>query len=361
MRPNATMNFSKSEIERYLAKPDPAIAALLFFGPDQGLAHERAAAARRLVLGAGEDPFRLAEFSASEIAEDPARLADELNAIAMLGGRRVVMIQPAIDARHNEALADAVAALLPEHRGQESAFLIVEAGDLPAKHALVKAFAGSANAAAVRCYHDSSDDIRRMVAAALKAEGHSLAQDALDELASRLGDDRGVTRAEIEKLALYVGASPRRIERADVDAVIGDQSEIAIDDLVSALAEGDCAGLMRAFDRCLVDADPVQLLRAASRHFLRLHFILGQMRAGLDFESAASTLRPPVFWSMKSRIERQCRQWDERSCGQALQRLTDLEANVMRFHDIGATLARDGLLAIAAAAGRAGPNAPRRR
>jgi DNA polymerase-3 subunit delta len=346
------MNFSKTDMDRFFAKPNPAVGALLFFGPDQGLAHERAQTATRLVLGALDDPFRLAELTAREVAEDPARLADELNAIAMLGGRRVVKIAPAIDGRHNEALAEALADILPDHKGEERALLVIEAGDLPAKHALAQLFVSARNAAALRCFHDSPDELRQTVVASLRAEGHAISPSALDYLVGRLGDDRGVTRAELQKLSLYMGRTGARIELADVEAVIGDQAEIAQDDLFAAVAESDRAHLLRCFDRCLVDSEPIQLLRAMGRQFLRLHLIAARLRAGEDFESVAASLRPPLFWAIKARTERQCRLWNEKRIGWALARLTEAEAQAMRFHDIAASLARDGLVAIA---GRAQP------
>src|SRR5690242_20352394 len=98
------MKLDKTKIDRILKSPD-TIGALLFYGPDEGLAHEYAGLAQKAVLGAGDDPFRLAELMPDEIRSDGARLADELNAISMLGGRRVVRI-----AQANNAIADQIAA-----------------------------------------------------------------------------------------------------------------------------------------------------------------------------------------------------------------------------------------------------------
>ena len=89
------MKLDKAKLDRVLKSPD-SIGALLFYGPDEGLAHEYAGLAQKAVLGgAGDDPFRLAELTPDDLKGDGARLADELNAISMLGGRRVVRIAQA--------------------------------------------------------------------------------------------------------------------------------------------------------------------------------------------------------------------------------------------------------------------------
>jgi hypothetical protein len=71
------MKLDRPKLDRVLKSPD-SIGALLFYGPDEGLAHEYAAAAQKAVLGAGDDPFRLAELTPDEIIReygdrDPAK------------------------------------------------------------------------------------------------------------------------------------------------------------------------------------------------------------------------------------------------------------------------------------------------
>src|SRR5512134_2060782 len=135
------MKLDKSKLDRVLKAPD-SIGALLFYGPDEGLAHECATLAQRAVIGAGDDPFRLAELTPDDIKGDGARLADELNAISMLGGRRVVRIAQASNMIADQ-IADAIAGQAPG-----AALLIVEAGDIGSKAELVKVFESAAAAGA---------------------------------------------------------------------------------------------------------------------------------------------------------------------------------------------------------------------
>ena len=56
----------------------------------------------------------------------------------------------------------------------------------------------------------ATESLAAVVRDALKAQGIAISADALDDAVSRLGSDRGVTRREIEKLALYAHGQKSR-------------------------------------------------------------------------------------------------------------------------------------------------------
>jgi len=348
------MKLDRARLDRFLKAPDESIGALLFYGPDEGLAHEFAGKAQRAVLGTEEDPFRLVELTPDQIEKDPPRLTDELNAISMLGGRRVVRVARATNAIA-EQIADAIAA-----QAAGGALLIVEAGDIGSKKPLAQLFeTAKSKAGAFGCYHDSDAQLEPLIAAHLKAGGYPIARDALAYLTERLGGDRGVTRSELDKLMLYVGmpnagAPKREIALADAVACIGDRAAFALDDLIAAAADGDVVGLDRQYGRSFAEVEAIQLLRATARHFQRLHQIVARMAAGDSFESAAGALRPPLFWSQRQRLERQARLWPTRRIGRALERLIEAEAQAMRSNALKDEIAQRALLEIASLVRRPG-------
>ena len=83
-------------------------------------------------------------------------------------------------------------------------------GDLAKSSGLAQAVRGSRQRRRIACYADTARDLADVVRDALSAEGLSIAPDALDDAVSRLGSDRGVTRREIEKLALYAHGQKQR-------------------------------------------------------------------------------------------------------------------------------------------------------
>ena len=296
------MKIDTRSVAKFLRAPDKAARAMLLYGPDAGLVRERGEGLALLVVDDLGDPFRVAEFSGDTLSGDPARLADEAAAMSLSGGRRVVRVRPA----GNECAA-AFAQFLRHPLGD--ALIVVEAGELDGRSALRKLFEGADNAAAIACYRDEAGNLAQVIGETLASFQVTAAQDAALWLASQLGGDRQVTRRELEKLALYVGAN-RTATLEDAQACVGDSAEIDLDDLVHAAAEGDAKALERAFGRLVAEgASPIQIVRAAQRHFARLHLCAGLIAGGRDESSAMRSLRPPVFYKDDARFRGQLKRW----------------------------------------------------
>ena len=77
-----------SEVDRFIARSDPAIKAVLIYGPDIGAVNERARKMVAGIAGTLDDPFNVIRLNDQILGDDTERLADEAQAISMMGGRR---------------------------------------------------------------------------------------------------------------------------------------------------------------------------------------------------------------------------------------------------------------------------------
>jgi DNA polymerase-3 subunit delta len=275
-------------------------AAVLFYGPDAGLVSERAATlARRLAERDGGEVLRLDD---ADLEDDPDRIAVELQTIAMFGGRKIVR---ALAGRRVNA--NALKALVES--GKIEGILIVEAGQLRPDEGLRALFEKSAGAAAVACFADEARDLDAVVGAVLGAAGLQITPDARKLLIANLGADRALSRAEVEKLALFARGKTL-IEEADVEAAVGDAAEMALDRVVLAAASGRTADAVRELSRSVAGGDSAQALIAAlQRHFLRLHRLRSGHDGGRSLEEVMQGLRPPLHFKQKAAVEQQCRAW----------------------------------------------------
>ncbi len=91
------MKISASRINDFLHQPGPEVAAILLFGPDQGLVRDRAETLVLTVVDDPGDPFRVAVFTGADIKADPPCLVDEAAQLSMTGGRRVIWVHEATD------------------------------------------------------------------------------------------------------------------------------------------------------------------------------------------------------------------------------------------------------------------------
>lgn len=346
------MKISPRDAAAFLKSPDPAVRAILVYGPDAGLVRERVEGLVKDAAGDLADPFRVADFAARELLEDPARLADEAAALSLTGGRRAVRLRQADD---NLAPLFREFLAAPAHDPPGDTLIVVEAGDLPARSALRKAFESAKAGAALACYRDDARSLGTVIRETLREFGHEATPDALAYLNAYLGGDRQLSRRELEKLALYKGAESGPIELGDAQACVGDSAALSLDDLAYAVAGGAAAAADRALARSLQEGvQPVRALRAVSRHFQRLHLVAGLVDGGLPLDDAVKRLRPPLFWKLAPAFRTQAAAWSLRSLARALGRLLEAESDCKRSGAPEATICARALLEI-------GINAPSRR
>ena len=91
------MKLSNSDIAGFLKAPPPGCRGTLVYGPDGGLVRERADILSKTVVPDLLDPFNVIELTETQLLEDEARLADELSAMSLMGGRRLVRLREAGD------------------------------------------------------------------------------------------------------------------------------------------------------------------------------------------------------------------------------------------------------------------------
>jgi DNA polymerase-3 subunit delta len=306
------------EADRYVANPPKGLMVALVYGPDAGLVQERAEKLLKSVVPDLTDAFNAADLSEATLLADPARLADEVAAISMMGGRRVVRVRGA-----GNDLAELFESFLDDPKGD--ALLVIEAGDLAKTSALRKLFDGHKTAASLQCYPDSLRDLGDVVRDALRVEGLSIAPDALEEAVSRLGSDRGVTRREIEKLLLYMHGQ-KQVALKDVRAVMGDEAEARSESACDAAAGGDLAKLDRELERLWAsDTQPAQVIRSAMGHFQKLVQARESTARGESLDMVMKRLRPPVHFSRSNAFKAQAQRWNTDKLGEALDMLLDAE------------------------------------
>jgi len=342
------LKIAPRDADRFTASPDPKAAAILVYGPDGGLVRERIKAMMKTVVEDLSDPFRIAEISDSDMRQDPARLADEAAAIAMLGGRRVVRVRGATD-----GMAKTFESFLASPAGD--ALVLVEAGELGPASSLRKLFENAPNAAAIACYVDDMNALEGVIRSKLAAEGLVPEQAALEYLLENLGSDRGVTQNELEKLILYVGpgkpGEKRMVTLDDARTSVGDNAGTSLDQVIDATMGGDLAALDTALARArAADTNSVAILNALTRHLTQLHLASARIEAGSDIEGALRGFRPPVHFSRRNSVQRQLRGWSRKRLDRALALVLEAEGQCKSSGQPDTAICGQTLMRIAQAA-----------
>ncbi|MCS6853214.1 MAG: DNA polymerase III subunit delta [Elioraea sp.] len=337
------MKLEGRQVGAFLAAPG-AVRGALLYGEDEGLIRERAETLVGAILGAREDPFRLCVVSREAAAADPSLLASEMAALSLTGGRRCVRLRGATN-----ALAAAVEAAL-EVPGDT--FLVVEAGSLKAGEKLRSLFERRNDLVAIPCWPERGADLAAAIGETLRGLGVSADADALGWLAQHLGEDGGITRRELEKLALYVGEGGRA-DVAACEAVVGDHAGLGVEDALFAAAAGDVARADRALAAAFAaGASSIAVVRAALRHLQRLALACAEGLASLPAKEAARRARPPVFFRHEQDFARALSRWSGDRAAQAADRLFAAERACKSTGMPDALIARRAVLEIALTAAR---------
>ena len=344
----------RPDIDRFLAAPMKGTRGVLFYGRDRGVVRERADVVARAVTTNPDDPFNVAQLTDGDLSDDGGRLESELLAQSMMGGKRLVRLRLSAEKGPLDKAAGEAVAAHAEGRLNPEAYFLVEAGALGRDSALRKAAEKTAGFACVPCYEDEPGDVARMVRESLARDQVSLTSDALEAFVARLPRERGVARAEIERLALFLGpGSGRQASAADLTDFLGVEPEASLFDAASDAFGGRMgpaqAGVRRAFGEG--ETGPAAV-RAAGLHLARLRRVLTLARSGADMKEAAKSAG--VFWKQEREFLRQARAWTLHELDRLQPDVLDADRQCKTAGSPDALIAERLLLSIAGRARRLG-------
>ena len=341
------------QASQFLKAPPPGLMAVLFYGSDPGLVTERSQRLAKLLADRENPAGEVLRLDDTDLDEESGLLAVELNTRPMFSGRKII--------RATAGRRIATALLKPLFAGPPlEGFLIVEAGNLKPDDGLRALFEDQANAAAVACFPDSDADLEGLINEVLTANKVRIEPDARDLLLSRLGADRALSRAEIEKLVLYALGRPA-ITLDDVEAIVGDASDLALEKIAEAAAQGDARRAVSDYGRAIASGESAQaVILIAQRYFLRLHKVRADLDGGKSLDDALRALRPPLHFKSRDAFASQCRRWPRAGLDAALKRIGETAKAARLNSQLEDTLGERLLLALSAMASPPQGAAPRR-
>jgi DNA polymerase III subunit delta len=334
-------------IENFLTRPDISTGVVLIYGPDGGLVRQTAKRLLAIVVGgpvsggsASSDQITTVHFT--DLESDPARIAVEANTMSLFGEKRAVHLRGAT----NKA-APVLVRLAEEG---SASLLVVEAGALTPRDALRRTLEKANRARVVACYPDNARAIGELITKTMNEAGIRMDADATQTLRDILGNDRGVSMSELEKLCLYA-ASSKHLSRKDVLALCGDNAAVALDGVLDAAGTGHTERFDTAFSQALsAGMAPVAILSAALNHFQGLRLMRAEFDAGVAPDAILK--KAHSHFSRASDLGTQIRSLNDRRLGATCARLNEVILATRQNPDLAPMLARQALLSIAFTAAR---------
>lgn len=330
------------EVARFIQKPDLKHGVFLVYGPDLGRVHETATSLMRLFAGSDDDPMSELTLDANMLKTEPSLLAVEARTQSMFGGTRRIRVRGA-----TKALTPLLAELLED---MPEAIIVLEAGNLPPRDSLRALAEKSKAARALPCYADNDRDLTALIRQTFEAEGITAEPEAITALRSSLGNDREVTRRELEKLVLFA-ADSKTLTRDNVLTLCGDNAALAIDEIIDAAG----TGRVEKFDAALARAtaggmDSQRLMIAALNHFVSLRQMRVKIDAGTPARGVLDSQKPRPHFSRRDDLEQQLRLWSDEALAGATTRIYDAIADSRKSAHLSKAIAQRALLAVCVAA-----------
>ncbi|MGE5561735.1 MAG: DNA polymerase III subunit delta [Bacillota bacterium] len=314
------MKASKSSIGHSVDQPDARIRFYLFLGQDE--AQSRALAAR-LVEALGATKFAL---SAGDLKSNPALLSDEAAALSLFGERRLIWIEPTTN-----DIVEAVEALLAAPSVESPAVAI--AGALTKASPLLKLAESSPLALAFTAYMPDAAEAARIVVDIGRRFGLTIDPAVAARLADSCGNDQAIVARELEKLALFIGASPnspRVLEHDAIDAVGADSGEGDFQRLADLALLGETAELADLVARLPAGgSEAIPAIRSLQRRLLMLTPARARIERGERIDAVMTSFGKSLFWKDKARVEKMLRTWSADELARVAERAGTLERSLM--------------------------------
>ncbi len=330
---------------RFTRNPDPGIWAIVAFGEDEGLAPD--AALSIIKAWSGSEPVDVTVLDDEAVRKDPAMFLDALEAVSLLGDKRILRLRTS---------GDKLAALLTDcfvaadaGTAHYEAKLIVECGSLAKKSKLRVAAEKAAKTACLHLFADEAADIEARVKSALGMEGAAIEADALRLFVGDLPGNRLAANSEIEKLALYARGLGRAVSVADIRALCATEFEQDLSSAIDATFQGkpDVANTM--LDRlALSGTSGISILRSMQFEVHRMMDAHARIEEGQA--SPNMKLRPPVWQSEWPSYRARLQRWPVKRLARVLERIYDAEAQAKRAGGSADASVRILMIAIARAA-----------
>jgi DNA polymerase III subunit delta len=321
------------------AKPD--VRLFLLHGPDEAGAQELF---ERLARKMGPEAERI-DLEPGILRGDPGRLADEAASLTLFGGARYIRVASAGE----DCLTAATLLLDAETAGNP---VVMIAPTLRGTARLVKMAQSAPRAMAYACYVPDAREAAEIAGIFGRERGLRLSGDAAQAIAAATGGDRALIARELEKLALYLDASPEQPRDADcesyeaIGAALGDaEMSRAID----AAIEGRADLLGRELARLAEDGiSPIPLLRQLVKRLMAL----ADMQADIANGARAADLVERVFFRERAATSRALRAWRPTALSAAIDRARGAERGVMASGTAGNILAENAMMLVARMAAR---------
>jgi DNA polymerase-3 subunit delta len=172
-------------------------------------------------------------------------------------------------------------------------------------------------------------------------------------LADSCGNDQAIVAQELQKLALYIDASPQAPKELDhdaIDAVGADLQEGETAHLADLAMAGRVGDLAMELGNLPAGSESIPVVRALQRRLLQLAPSRARIERGESADAVMTSLGKSLFWKDKPMVAKMLSMWDSKRLATVADRAARLESDLLFSPAPDQEAMGEELLAIARAA-----------
>ena len=314
------------------------VSTVLIYGNDTGGVSHMAKRIIKKFIGDEEEQETVKQLDSDELKDNENIILDEIASKGFFSSKKLVWVA---DPPEGAALAlqEAFKSL------DKSCFLLVTGGELKRESKIRKLYEDSKEHTALLCYKEEGVNLKRHIMDWLNKNSIRADQDAVEYLVANLGEDKLITENELEKILTFLG-DDKRLSFDDASAILADNSELAVNDIMYAISCKTPKMLEKSLARAFADnIAGVVITRSMLYHFNRLLNAKLMIQNGMSADTVVESLR--LFFKLKEPFKTSLRKWNVQQLEDAVKTAIALELDVKSNYAESEMMIRDKLLKLA--------------
>ncbi len=314
------MKATQRDYAQAAQKAGKALRICFFCGADEA----GASAAAKKMIAALNDPGERVELSGQDLKSDPSRLLDEARSTSLFGDSRHILARVSGEDAHEAIKTYCELADRGDADGAWPIFIVATSASDKSRSAKLLIKRGDALVAMF--YPPDLRSVTADVRAMADAAGMRLTGNLAERIAHAAGMDVRLAQSEIDKLALFLDASPQSPKQAnpdDFDMIGASTEEDGFMPLVNAALGGEVRKLPAELRRMReISLNPVAVTLALERRAAQLARLAAKLRPGDDMQQFLKS--QGVFFREHREVGDQLQRWSGGKLERLVPRLTQL-------------------------------------
>ena len=311
---------------------------VLIYGNDVGGVKTLAKSIIKKFIGDEDEQEIVKQLTAEDLKDNENIIMDEIATKSFFTSKKLVWLTDPPEASF-PAITEAIKS------ADSESFILVTGGELKRESKIRKLYEDSKELTALLCYKEEGVGLKKHISEWLNKNSISADIAAIEFLAANLGEDMLITNNELDKILVYLG-DEKRLSLQDVTAIVADNSDMAISDIMYEITCKSPKALEKSIAQAFADnVAAIVIVRSMLWHFNRLLTAKIMVQNGMSVDSVVESLR--LFYKHKEPFKTSLRKWNIDQLEQAVKRITKLELEVKSSFSDQEMIMRDNMLKLA--------------